>query len=103
LKDLPEYGVFYTSHSNKKGLLIQWCYKSGVKWAAMVLLMPLKAGSGPIRKWMHSDVVVFVNKKDITINTRGRGDTGDAFDGRWIRKIDESKRKRFIESESEDI
>lgn len=82
LDTLPEYGLFWTIGTGRRGLIRTWHYKNRKKWSAVCLLFQYTSGRlGAIvgRFWIHAGAMVSISLKDGPINAPGRGDTGDSF------------------------
>jgi hypothetical protein len=81
LDTLPEYGLFWTLASGRRGLIKSWHYKERKKWSAVCLLFEYagRLGRSIGRHWIRAQASVAVSPEDDIINTVGRGDTGDSF------------------------
>ena len=82
IRDLPEYGLFVSIATKRRGIILQWHRKSRKKWACVCFF--LKSDEYPSeKKWVHADAVVFVSSEDSVLNRNKRGDAGDPWVGRW--------------------
>lgn len=94
LKDLPEFGLFWTAATERRGLLLKWWRikpKGGTrneKWGALVYLL----GKGRVvaeRRYMHAEAVVLVHQRDDVTNFTQRS-VGDPWRNRWL--VEKSRR-----------
>ena len=106
LRDLPEYGLFWSLATKRRGILLQWHRKKKRKWAAVCYFLSNEQFKSE-RKWVHAGTEVLVEVEDAVMNRNKRGDAGDPWKGRWemslghARQYAKRAKKRVLDHEAD--